>query len=147
MTDSIAANGLPATSKLIGKLIARSKEGSKSLVDDVDSFVRKEKEYTNALATIPVGSPAEFPVGATDQVEAIVREVQKVTLVSLRAQYHSAAKDLLDDLTKNLLEPWRRAVDDADGLLRREARPQNQVSILDVWPGESGVPDLSLIHI
>lgn len=141
LSESIAANGLPATSKLVARLIARSAEASKSLVRDVDSFRRKEREYTTALGTIPAGSPAEFAIGATDQVEAIIREVQKVTLMSLRAQYHEEAKRLLDDVIRNLLEPWLRAIDDADGRLRREARPQNQTSVLDVWPGESDVPD------
>jgi Tubulin like len=137
----IAANGLPSAGKLIGRLIIRSKEASTSLVHDMDVFERKEREDLQALRSPPAGRATEFPVGAAEPVQEIIRRVQTIVNVSLRHQYHEAAKRLLDDLITNLLEPWRRALGDAEDLLRREARPANQISVLDVWPGAKGVPD------
>jgi hypothetical protein len=39
------------------------------------------------------------------------------------------------------LEPWRRALSDADGLLRLDLRPAVGRSPLEIWPGDEGVPD------
>lgn len=138
---TIASQGLPVTAKLLQRLIERSRQAVDSLAKDVATFGTSQARERQSLRQVPAGAPAEFPVGAHDQVDKILDQVQKISNHSLRAQYHGVARTLLDDLIKNLLEPWLRAVEDAEGLLRRESRPKNLPSVLDVWPGDSGVPD------
>ncbi|MDR1441032.1 MAG: tubulin-like doman-containing protein [Bifidobacteriaceae bacterium] len=147
IAERIAEDGLPVTAALLKRLIDRSYEAVNSLQADVTEAMQREAETLRSLA---VGKPAtavSFPLDATDEVESLLRQGQRATGRALQAQYHDAARAILEDLIKNLLLPWQRAVVDADALLRREARPVNLDSVLDIWPtgdvpGESAnVPD------
>lgn len=130
----IAEDGLPVTAALLARLIAQSEEAVKSLAKDVESFGRRELETMRSLSSGKVISDAEFPLDATDQLEEVLKQAHRAAGRALQAQYHEEARKFLTDLIKNLLRPWHRAVVDADGLLRREVRPPNQDSVLDIWP-------------
>ncbi|MDR1513158.1 MAG: tubulin-like doman-containing protein [Propionibacteriaceae bacterium] len=145
--ERIADDGLPVTTALLARLIARSQQALKSLASDVEEAGRREQEALRSLSVGKVVAAAEFPLDATDQVEAILKQANRATARALQAQYHEVARVLLADLIEHLLKPWHRAVIDADGLLRLQARPANQDSVLDIWPtgdapGEAqNVPD------
>lgn len=138
---SVAAYGLPVTIDLMDRLIDRSREGVESLAADRTYVGRKIHDMLGALPTPPAGAPAEFPVGSVEDVEAIVSEAQDVLRKHVQVIALEISHGFLDDLTTNLLEPWRRALSDADGLLRLELRPAVGRSPLEIWPGDEGVPD------
>lgn len=138
---SVAAHGLPVTIDLMDRLIDRSREGVESLAADRTYVGRKINDMLGALPTPPAGAPAEFPVGSVEDVESIVSEAQDVLRKHVQMIALEISHNLLDDLTTNLLEPWRRALSDADGLLRLELRPAVGRSPLELWPGDEGVPD------
>ncbi len=138
---SVAAYGLPVTIDLMDRLIDRSREGVESLAADRTYVGRKINDMLGALPTPPAGAPAEFPVGSVEDVEAIVSEAQDVLRKHVQVIALEVSHGFLDDLTTNLLEPWRRALSDADGLLRLELRPAVGRSPLEIWPGDEGVPD------
>ncbi len=138
---SVAAYGLPVTIDLMDRLIDRSREGVESLAADRTYVGRKINDMLGALPTPPAGAPAEFPAGSVEDVEAIVSEAQDVLRKHVQVIALEISQGFLDDLTTNLLEPWRRALSDADGLLRLELRPAVGRSPLEIWPGDEGVPD------
>lgn len=138
---SVAAHGLPVTIDLMDRLIDRSREGVESLAADRTYLARKVNDMLGALPTPPAGAPAEFPVGSVEDVEAIVSEADAVLRRHVQLVALEISHGFLDDLTTNLLEPWRRALSDADGLLRLELRPAVGRSPLEDWPGDKNVPD------
>lgn len=138
---NVAAFGLPVTIDLMDRLIDRSREGVESLAADRTYVGNKIDDVLGALPTPPAGAPAEFPVGSVDDVESILSEAQDVLRKHVQMIALEVSQSFLDDLTANLLEPWRRALSDADGLLRLELRPAVGRSPLDTWPGDDGVPD------
>ena len=138
---SVASHGLPVTIDLIDRLIDRSREGVQSLASDRNHVGRQKQEGLQALPQPPAGSSAKFPVGSVDDINQIVRDAERVLWRSVQLSALELAQDFLDDLTDNLLEPWRRALADADGLLRLELRPSVGLSPLDQWPSDIGVPE------
>lgn len=139
--NAIARNGLPVTIDLLDRLIDRSREGVTSLGVELAASVRKAGEVSSALANPPAGAPATFPVGSTDDVAQIVTQAESALEWYATVVAQEVARDFLKDMVGNLLEPWRRAVADADGLLRLEFRPRIGRSKLDIWPRDVGVPD------
>ena len=137
----IASHGLPVTIELVDRLIDRSREGVESLAVDRNRTSRRIEEMVQALPTPPAGTAPRFPVGSVDEVNLVVQDALKVMRKHVQAMYLKLSQEFLDDLTTNLLEPWRKALSDVDGLLRLELRPQVGRSRLQLWPGDEGVPD------
>ncbi len=138
---SIASHGLPVTIALVDRLIDRSREGVASLTPDRSHVERQKDENLAALPQPPAGSATKFPVGSVDDINQIVKDAERILWRSVQLSALELAQDFLDDMTDNLLEPWRRALADADGLLRLELRPSVGASPLDNWPGDVGIPE------
>lgn len=134
VVERLADDGLPVTEALLSRLVAHSRQTLDSLDADVEAAMQRERETLRSLSVGTAVSDIEFPLDAVDQVEAILRQANRAMGRALQAQYHTVARELLEDMIGNFLEPWVRAVADADGLLRMEARPANQDSVLDIWP-------------
>lgn len=147
ISDHIAEEGLPVTSALLKRLIAEARLAEETLAKDVATAEAKEQETLRSLSAGKAVSDIEFPLTATERVEDLLTQAKRAIGRAVQAQYYSRARDLVVDLIDNLLRPWERAIRDADGLLRGEARPANQDSVLDIWPsgdvpGEAAnVPD------
>ena len=138
---SMASYGLPVTVDLVDRLIDRSREGVASLTPDRHYVERQRDERLAALPQPPAGSPTKFPVGSVDDINQVVGDAERILRRSVQLSALELAQDFLDDMTDNLLEPWRRALADADGLLRLELRPSVGTSPLDNWPGDVGIPE------
>lgn len=138
---TVASHGLPVTIDLMDRLIDRSREGVESLVLDRSHVNRQIDEMLQALPQPPAGAPAQFPVGSVDDIEKVVQDAEKVLRKHVQLIALELSHDFLDDLTTNLLEPWRQALSDVDGLLRLDLRPAVGISPLELWPGDNGVPD------
>lgn len=136
-----AAHGLPVTIELVDKLIDRSREGVEDLGRDRSTNARKISETLDALSSPKAGTPSRFALDSTEDMDGVTDDAVRVLRRHVRSLYLELAEDFLDDLRINLLEPWRRALSDADGLLRLELRPQVGRSPLKLWPGDEGVPD------
>lgn len=138
---SVASHGLPVTIALADRLIDRSREGVASLEADRSHVARQISEALQALPQPPAGADTEFPVGSVEDIEKIVQDAHKVLRKHVLLRSLDLSFDYLDDLTLNLLEPWRQALSDVDGLLRLELRPKVGTGPLDLWPGDVGVPE------
>jgi len=138
---SVASHGLPVTIDLVDRLIDRSREGVASLTPDRNHVERRKEEGLAALPQPPAGSSTKFPAGSVDDINQVVRDAEYILWRSVQLYALELAQDFLEDMTDNLLEPWRRALADADGLLRLELRPSIGTSPLDNWPGDVGVPE------
>lgn len=138
---SVASYGLPVTIDLVDRLIDRSREGVASLTPDRNHVERQKEEALAALPQPPAGSSTKFPVGSVDDINQVVHDAERILWRSVQLSGLELAQDFLDDMTDNLLEPWRRALADADGLLRLELRPSVGTSPADNWPSDIGIPE------
>ncbi|WP_431240977.1 tubulin-like doman-containing protein (plasmid) [Mycolicibacterium aichiense] len=138
---SIASYGLPVTIDLVDRLIERSREGVQSLDGERGYVSLKLQDLLAALPQPPAGSPARFPKASVDDINAIVDDAERALRKHTQVFAQDLAQDLLDDLTTNLLESWRRALSDVNGLLGLELRPDVGMSPLELWPADLGVPD------
>lgn len=136
-----ASYGLPVTVELMDRLIDRSREGVESLALDRGHVTRQITEMLQALPQPPAGAPAQFPVGSVDDIEKIVLDAEKILRKHAQLVSLELSQEFLNDLTTNLLEPWRQALSDVDGLLRLDLQPTVGISPLELWPGDEGVPD------
>jgi len=138
---SVASNGLPVTVALMDRLIARSTAGVSSLGREKTDYAKTAKDRVRALLTPPPAAPAQFPAGSTEDIQTIVNEATAVLRLHVRGHAAGVSNELLADIVVNLLEPWRRSVSDADGLLRLVLRPSQGTSPLTIWPEDLGVPE------
>ncbi|MCI1748590.1 MAG: hypothetical protein LKI24_11145 [Acidipropionibacterium sp.] len=105
-----------------------------SLAEDIDELIQRERDQLRTLALGRAIPDAEFPLTATDQIDAILRKAGRTIDRAIQTKDHEIARRLLVDLIDHLLRPWQRAVADADSQLRREARPVHGDSVLKIWP-------------
>lgn len=137
----IANHGLAVTLLLVDKLIIRARNGVESLDEERRYVESRFTEGVKAFQNVPAGEPADFPAGAVEEINRIVEAA--TSLLRRQAQRFSKemAKPFLADLVDNLLNPWRDALRDADGLLRLEMRPDVGQSPLTIWPDDKNIPD------
>lgn len=138
---TVASHGLPVTIDLMDRLIERSREGVASLERERRYVANKLDEVSQLLSQVPAGTPATFKIGALEHMNRIVDDAEKVFRRLALQKSLEHAQDFLDDLVDNLLGSWRRALSDADGLLRMELRPDVGRSPLAYWPGDEGMPE------
>ncbi|WP_022871750.1 tubulin-like doman-containing protein [Nesterenkonia alba] len=136
-----ASYGLPVTIDLIARLIESSRGAAAELRQRAAT---DRKHLTDRLAVLSrgvSGEPNDFTRDNSDFSGFLVSSTTEGLQWHVSAQRRAQGADVLEDLTDNLLVPWRDALRDAAGLLRMDLYPELGASPLDIWPGEHGVPD------
>lgn len=138
---SIAKHGLPVTLDLVDRLVERASAGAQSLDEERRYVEGKMTQMVQALPNVPAGASAEFPAASVDEIKVIVDEASKIMRRFAQSFSQAVSKTFLEDVRQHLLQPWRQAIRDADGLLRLELRPEVGLGPLEIWPRDEGIPD------
>ncbi|HZK06094.1 MAG TPA: tubulin-like doman-containing protein [Actinomycetaceae bacterium] len=137
---SAAANGLPVTLQLLDRLSADLRQAASEVggreLEARQTLMERRRE---ALRTGRPGESRNVAIGDA-LIAEVGREVRQTLEAALDTWTLQVVAQVLDEARKNLVAPWRRAIKDADAILRREVRPENGVKPIDVWPGDIGVP-------
>lgn len=136
-----AQEGLPVTRELVDRLIAHSQRGIVE-IENVDlkretGKLRSRQQFLNS------GTAAdEKNVRAGDPLLSLIAKQSRQILESeIKVETLSEVAEVFTDLVENLLKPWRRALTNADELLRAQARPAQRRSPLNRMPTSEGVPE------
>ena len=136
-----AVEGLPVAVALMDKLIDEVRSASKELrTVDAPRHQQGADARARSMRVLQASEQATIPKGADEAITRIVKDALDCVRFSIWADTFLLTATLLDDAVTNLLQPWRRALADADGILRRRVRPENRVALTSVWPDETEVP-------
>jgi len=137
---SVAAQGFPVTKRLLDKLAAEVRQAATELSGR--ELAHQQEIADKRLAVVRSGKAGEERVVKVG--DALLETIAVQARMTLEAHAHAWALEhiakVLEDARVNLVLPWRRAVEEADALLRGQARPSEGVRPLELWPGDVGVP-------
>ncbi len=135
-----AQEGLPVARELVERLIGHSTSGI-SEIQGVDLKRAKEKLRARLQFLGSGAATEEKTVRAGDPLLGAIAKQARLTLESeIQVQTLVTVADVFADLVDNLLKPWQRALQNAEELLRAQARPAQHRSPLELMPGSRGVP-------
>lgn len=136
-----ATHGLPVTKALLERLRTDLAQAVNDLINtDAAHAEASGRQRASALPSPAANEPRNIRLDDRTTLMRIVNQSLGVIEAAIDHQTAKMAADVLRDLSVNLVEPWERALADADGMLRRELRPDEGIGALRVWPGETGVP-------
>ena len=138
---TVAQVGLPVTINLVRRLLALCAKGVADLKSDIQRGEGVSARRLQALPLPASDEPATFRAEDNEAVAAVVQVASDALRSHITVQDFRLAAQVLHDAAEGLVKPWLRALRDAEGLLRRAARPETGIGPLAHWPGEFGIPE------
>lgn len=136
-----AQEGLPVTIELLSRLTSHSIEALGEIRGiDARRAEADLRAQHQRLTNGRLGEERRIRIEDTAALTAIGRQARRALELEIRIRVLRTAGLVLEDLIENLLQPWLRAVRDADDLLRTQLRPANRHSPLDRMPDRRSIP-------